>query len=348
MKKIFLLILITLSVPAVIFAQSSNIGIIKGIWFSEDVFFAGDPIRIYTAIQNNSGDDIEGVVEFYDNGISIGKKSFKSLDRRISELWIDTLISEGTHDYSVTITEASINSPGEVLVTITPQVITTDNTISADLDTDGDNIGNKIDQDDDGDGFNDKQEKKEGTDPLDSYSKPQPKITELNNESPDKNTSIIQSILDIINQPDEGLSQSKDTENIETVDLYNSEYFINLEELYLIVAKLITPLNNFKNTVSPRVEKERLRIIEKIESNDISQKSAPISKDTDIESLTNFDYGLTGWTQFFDTLYSWVLFGIRLVISCLPCMIILIFVVIHIILKLIFNIFGKRKNRRIG
>jgi len=180
MKKSFLFLFLACIMPVTMFAQSSNIGIVTGIWFSEDVFFSGDPIRIYTAVQNNSGEDIEGDVEFFDNDISIGKKDFTAPNSRVVEVWLDTTVTKGKHNYSVTFTEAQINKSGEVPKTITPRSIKSSDTIIVDNDSDGDNIGDTEDLDDDNDGFSDIEEITKGSDPLDKNSIPLQENIDMN------------------------------------------------------------------------------------------------------------------------------------------------------------------------
>ena len=51
----------------------TNIGIIQGV--CQKMKFLQDPLRIYSAIQNNSGDDIQGSQSFLIM-ISTGKKGF--------------------------------------------------------------------------------------------------------------------------------------------------------------------------------------------------------------------------------------------------------------------------------
>ena len=78
----------------------SNTGIIQGLWFSEENFFDGDTVRVYTALQNNSGEEVYGVVEFYRNDLLLGEKKFTARNNSITELWIDTVMYSGAHNYS--------------------------------------------------------------------------------------------------------------------------------------------------------------------------------------------------------------------------------------------------------
>lgn len=318
------------------FAQSSNIGIIKGIWFSEDIFFAQDTIRIYTAIQNNSGDDIQGTVEFFDNDISIGTKNFTALDNRLAEIWIDTVVSEGKHDYSVTITEAAINRPGEAAEPITPRVIKSDDTIIVDVDTDGDNIGDKVDTDDDNDGFSDSEEKLEGTDPLNINSTPEPVHEDDEIEVDD--TSFLNQILDIIS--DSSDSGDMDDENVSLENdekIYPPEFIQNIEKSYPVITQITQPINNAQNNIIPKIKKEKIRISELRDRADILKTKEPT-----IEGEVPVYKEQTEFTYWMYTIYQYILSAASWVFSCLLCMIVLMFVIIHILLKLVFRIFRNR------
>jgi hypothetical protein len=356
MKQLFITSLIFLIFPLFVFAQSANIGIIKGIWFSEDVFFAEDPIRIYTAIQNNSGKDIEGVVEFFDNDISIGKKNFTSLDKRVVELWMDTIITEGRHDYSVAITEAVINKPGEAKEPITPRIIVSDDTITAETDTDGDNIGDKEDLDDDNDGFSDIEEKKQGTDPMDKNSIPAPKespsIVTENNLDTDSFLDTILAILRpaIDNTPNAIQETKEDTKTAIAVQptlIAKPDFVQNIENSYPIIANVTTPLNTIQNNIVPNIIEERKNVINKIKLASVENKVPVEGINTNIDALAEYDHGLVGWQYWIWLIYSWILMGIQWIFSSLIFMILLIFISIHLLLKLLFRIF-RSKNRIIS
>lgn len=349
MKKILFTFFVIFLAPAFTFAQSSNVGIIQGIWFSEDVVFAGDPIRIYTAIQNNSGEDIEGVVEFFDNDISIGKKNFTALDRRVAELWMDTIVTEGTHDYSVIITEAAINTPGAAAQVITPRVIESDTTIIADIDTDGDDIGDMEDPDDDNDGFSDEQELKEGTNPQDKNSQPKPVDTIVANSS--EGSSFIDEVLAILKPTRSSEPADIDLENTDSSNdpqdlIVNKPQFIqNFEDSYPIVSSVTTPLNTLQNNVVPKLTQERSRAITKIQPAPARGKVPEQGIDTDIDALAEYNHGLVGWQYWLWSIYSWLLLGMKWIFSCLICMILLIFIGIHIFLKILFGIFRGKRDR---
>lgn len=344
MKKSFLFLFLACIMPVTTFAQSSNIGIVTGIWFSEDVFFSGDPIRIYTAVQNNSGEDIEGDVEFFDNDISIGKKDFTAPNSRVVEVWLDTTVTKGQHDYSVTFTEAQINKSGEVPKTITPRSIKSSDTIIVDNDSDGDNIGDTEDLDDDNDGFSDIEEITKGSDPLDKNSIPLQENIDMNTTRSDLDSnSFVNDVLAIF-KSENNTSLGNNSEILSDVDrellLIEKPNFIqNIENSYPAIERVTTPLNSFQNNIIPIIITERKKVIDKIQPESITNKVLQQGIETNIDALVEYDHGLVGWQYWMWSIYSWILLGIQWISSSLISMILLIFIGIHLFLKLLFRIF---------
>jgi len=132
------------------FAQELNAGFIQGVWYSKTPFFTGETVRIYTAIQNNSGFDIQGTVEFLVNGTAVGESFFSAINGRIIEVWSDWNVTGDNHSVGANIKEAF-----KVEIGKTPEPISLDtgvlkrNQVFVDEDTDKDGIGNLIDLDDD-------------------------------------------------------------------------------------------------------------------------------------------------------------------------------------------------------
>lgn len=153
---------------APVFAQEEvNAGFVGGIWFSSDPFFAGDDVRVYAAIQNQSGLDLIGTVQFFDNDNLISESDFSIISGGLIGVWTDWKVAEGEHSFYGKIVSANKSEVGEDPVLITLKF--GDSGVSqriADIDTDGDKIGNAKDPDDDNDGISDEEEIRLGTDPL--------------------------------------------------------------------------------------------------------------------------------------------------------------------------------------
>lgn len=122
---------------------------------------------MYTAVQNNSGFDIKGTVEFLVNGNSVGESSFSAINGRIVEVWSDWGVTQGNHSIGANIKEAF-----KVEVGKNPEPISLGtgvlgaSQVFADEDTDQDGVGNLEDLDDDNDFLLDEMEEILGTDPL--------------------------------------------------------------------------------------------------------------------------------------------------------------------------------------
>lgn len=150
-------------------------GLIRGnIWYSDEPFFSGETVRIYSAIFNGSKHDIKGTVEFYDGQERIGSASFAVLGGgRVEEIWTDWRTTQGNHVIFAKIKEVRMREIGaEERVVSLQHMITAEDERFVDLDTDGDRIGNREDPDDDNDGIPDEEEQAAGSDPLNKNNPP--------------------------------------------------------------------------------------------------------------------------------------------------------------------------------
>ncbi len=167
MRKYFATFLIILFFPLLAQAEKINAGFVSGVWYSRSPFFAGDDIRIYSAIQNQSDFDIVGKIEFYDKQNLIGSSDFSVISGRLIEGWVDWKVTAGNHSVYVRIAEAKKSEVGGQEEEVELQFTTSSmDELVVDLDTDGDRIGNQDDEDDDGDSISDEEELAQGTDPL--------------------------------------------------------------------------------------------------------------------------------------------------------------------------------------
>ena len=168
LKIKFLIILVLFLTAHIVLAQDSlNAGFVDGLWYSKTPFFAGEEVRIYTVIQNQSGFDIIGTVKFFNNDKLLSQSDFSIVNGRLIEKWADWKPSQGKHNISVKISNTKkieIGKEPEAINLAAYTSITEAHDI--DLDTDGDGIGNKDDLDDDNDGLSDVEENKNGTNPL--------------------------------------------------------------------------------------------------------------------------------------------------------------------------------------
>ncbi|HRY31196.1 MAG TPA: hypothetical protein P5328_02300 [Candidatus Paceibacterota bacterium] len=130
-------------------AVKTNAGFVSGIWYSKFPLFADENARIYVAFQNQSGDDITGQIEFYDNGKRIETKEFSALNGRLIEGWADFAPEYGTHQIYAKLTNVKKNTSSgwRSDVEIKNNIIESEE-IFVDYDSDDDGIGDEEDDED--------------------------------------------------------------------------------------------------------------------------------------------------------------------------------------------------------
>jgi hypothetical protein len=333
MKKILLIIIFILA-PFVSFAGNSNVGIIKGIWFSQSRYFDGDTIRIYTAVQNNSGADVEGEIEFFDNDVSIGKKDFSALDGRIIESWIDKKATSGEHKFSVKITELVKNEAGSQVTPIEAQSIFSEQVVVVKKDTDGDDIADDEDSDDDGDGFSDEEEIEKGTDPLDKNDFPQ--TEEIQDEENVDGT-----------QDDEETDSQNNAELIEQ----SPKLIQELAEKNEVIAQLTIQISKLQKSGKDFFQNETKRIDEIKKKKEIVKNKQNDKQDIAISPQNLLERELdkkektqSTWKEKLHSVYSVLLKLFSWLFSLWWFVVLLLFFGIYIVLKLIFRVFGRRDD----
>ncbi len=161
-----LLFIALLALPFPALANTINAGFVSGFWYSEAPVFAGDTVRVYVAIRNNTEADLTGTVIFYANDKRLGSQSVSALDGRIIESWIDWTPSYGNYELRAELNRVTLSAAGEASEPVASALAAATDSLFIDYDTDGDGIGNEDDTDDDGDGVTDADEVAAGTDPL--------------------------------------------------------------------------------------------------------------------------------------------------------------------------------------
>lgn len=150
-----------------VFAASQGLGFVtsSGIWFSKNVFFDGDTVRVMTVVVNNTYATLTGTLGFFDNETTIAEVSFSlgfEEAKQISANWSPrvgqrtvharflTLVGKKTDGTTIQLNPSS-SGPALELSTF------------VDSDTDGDGIGDSQDPDKDNDGLTDVEEIRRGT-----------------------------------------------------------------------------------------------------------------------------------------------------------------------------------------
>ncbi|MFH0846294.1 MAG: thrombospondin type 3 repeat-containing protein [Patescibacteria group bacterium] len=167
-NKIFYFILfLTLLFSQKVRAEDFGVVLGEQFRFSQNNFFAGQDVRFYISIQNYSGFDVGGTVQFYDNDKFLNDFNFKLVQGKTMDTWTDWRPVEGEHTL-----KAKISSLQKIEIAKNPESIEVKEILERnfnrfiDIDTDKDGIGNQEDLDDDNDGFTDADEVRQGTDPL--------------------------------------------------------------------------------------------------------------------------------------------------------------------------------------
>lgn len=137
------------------------------IWFSKEPFFAGDTVTISTLLVNSSTATFSGTVVFLDNGVPIDERTFSLAPGRSSEvISIEWGATAGDHRIRAKLRGATLTANGVAKPAEVGEGVVEMPTLTVDIDTDGDDIGNATDPDDDNDLVSDADELAAGTDPL--------------------------------------------------------------------------------------------------------------------------------------------------------------------------------------
>jgi len=135
----------------------------ENVYFSNTKPLAGEVVRIYATIKNQSQQDVRAQVKFEVNQALVGSlQPITVLAQQSSTVFVDWSPREGYYDIAVSVVnpdasdENSENNAAEIIDFV------------VDLDTDGDSIFDTIDMDDDNDGVEDGLERIKGSNPLKS------------------------------------------------------------------------------------------------------------------------------------------------------------------------------------
>ncbi len=229
MKIVNILFFILLLMPCLGRTQDKgnvNVGIIPAnIWYYPSKFFAGETVKIYTAIFNNSGQDISGIVVFYNNNQEIGQSKVKlSAQEKIKEVSINWEARVGEQIIQAKIVNLKIIQNGEEREINLPDIQVAENKIFIDKDMDGDDIGDKMDENDN-DGISDEIEKEQELDPQENETlKAQQKVKEKIND-------FIQKKEKIKEIAEGNLSLGKIGSAFKVINSYAQEQKIKLEKI---------------------------------------------------------------------------------------------------------------------
>lgn len=315
------------------------------IWYSHDPFFAGENVRIYSAVFNSSSLDIAGRIEFYDNADFIGDAEFNvEAGGNLVRVWVDWQAKEGKHIIVASINEARITTPGYENEQLDLNNIKMQESIrQIDIDTDGDDIGDEQDKDDDNDGVSDEIEKEIGTNSKEADS--QIVFEEILKQNPNKdfdedginNESELRAGTDPFSYttPQEFIKmrgQKKD-DSKET-----QEYKLRDKLLESLPQSIEMPVKKVDNTVA-RVFNEYVQILEQ-KKGEVKKDIALYKQEKEMESEDLSD--TTRPQPFLQYLYSFFLEGLVFILKTR----IFVYGIVIFALYKIIRIFIRRKRNK--
>lgn len=218
-------------------AEDVNAGFVQGLWYSSETVFTGVPTRIYVAFRNNTPHDLTGTIRFTDNDKRIGSSEISVLSGRLVEAWVDWTPTEGLHNISAHLSDATLHIIGGGTEAVDISDILASDALTIDTDTDKDGTGNATDTDDDNDTVSDEDEKARGSDPLvknpapvtpeeiKENIEPTQKISKTKDEIEEQNTEL--GLEQYVDEGTADLLFSNVTEKVETakeaVDAYREK-----------------------------------------------------------------------------------------------------------------------------
>lgn len=151
-------------------AQEFNFLVNQSLWISKTNAFAGDKVKIYTVVVNNDFTSLSAEVVFFADGVHIGSDFISKLAfEQAEQVSIDYALKEGDQVLEARLINIQATDSGGQSATFSQEQIKNyqaTRSFTIDLDTDGDDVGNKEDTDDDNDALSDSDEGVRGTDPL--------------------------------------------------------------------------------------------------------------------------------------------------------------------------------------
>jgi hypothetical protein len=328
-------------------AQSNNAGIVQGLWYSKENVFAGEEVRVYVAIRNNTGSDLKGIVEFYDGEKKLERQNVQALSGRIIESWTDWTPTYGSHNLRATLTRTELHQTGGDVEEIAVVSALSEDTLFVDYDTDKDGIGNEKDTDDDADGKSDAEEKTNGTNPLvqEVVKAPANKV-EKNDVSEDssENETSSETIKDEDRQEgSEGLEQYLAPSRAETVLSSVTEYVDTAKQ------KVDSYRAERKATRDAQLQKESATVaVNEDGFGEITRSQDGQSNSSDAQAKVSggfLDKTLTILSSLFNSVYTFILTVVSFILGHpmlvqLALLIGILFTIIRLGAK-----FGRRRNR---
>ena len=305
--------------------------ILFGVWFSRSKVFTEKVVRLYISLTNQSGSDVTGTIELYDNGAFINRREVLIVNGKSNDWWFDQQDQSfvyGEHLIKVHLVKSSIREIGKSAKDIVFKNNVFTKTIFIDRDTDDDDLGDLEDPDDDNDGLSDEEEIVLGLDPKMKNSEPEIKVAreKFRNKNRSSNDSIP---LNKTNNPLDKI--------ISRVPSYLADPVKKSDKI----------ISNLSNKLAKDLTEKRKIVLKEIEINkEEREDSKSILDPNRVQTESRFfpKEGLASLLGFdiFKKIYAFILWGL---VFILENKIILYPVLLFIIYKLVRLLF-RRKDRK--
>jgi hypothetical protein len=120
------IILLSAAPGTALAASQINAGLVSGVWFGSQDFSSNQPISVFSAVENQSNEQISGTVYFYDLGQIVGTTTFSVAPNSVAAVHISKIFSSGNHSFRSSIKKetaqelAYTDTPTNSLVVVTP------------------------------------------------------------------------------------------------------------------------------------------------------------------------------------------------------------------------------------
>lgn len=328
MKKLlfsFLFLLAgSISLP-IVYAETANLGLIDGIWFSEKDYVVGDVIVLHTAIFNNSDYLVKGTVEFYDNSSLLGSRPFEVSQQTIKQLSLSTTANEGEHVFSAKISESTTTSENGETTTLLPIVVDS-NSIKI-VEPAPDPI--KIVEDDNLSSSETKSLLEDIIKALEKY-QGNPVVVPENSVVPE------------VNNTEESALDQDEIKEISYPDLVAlSSGVKSLNEKFPVIEPVTLGINKFQNSTVGLFENLRTKNLQSLGKLNSESSEGEVDETLNQNPETEMKKEVSKFEQIMRLVWGALLHFLVLIFSCLWCVVLLTLIFIYFITKYLFTLAGK-------
>jgi hypothetical protein len=328
MKKLlcsFLLLLAGLISVPLAYAETSNLGLIDGIWFSKRDYKVGDEIELHTAIFNHSDYTVTGVVEFYDNADLLGSRPFEIPNQNIKQLSLSTTADEGEHVFSAKISESRTVLENGETTELLPMVI--DSKSLKIVEPAPDPI--KIEEDDNLSNSETRSLLEDIIKTLEKY----------------QGNSVVVSENSVIPETDNTEESVLDQDEIKEISYPDlvalSSGVKSLNEKFPAIEPVTMGINKFQNSTVGLFENLRTKNLQSLGKLNPESSGGEVDEALNQNPETETKKEVSKFEQIMRLVWGALLHFLVLIFSCLWCVVLLTLIVIYFITKYLFSLAAK-------